>query len=50
MLHLLREESITRIANDSEELLEIPNRNIENLRALGKDRIVEKLKKLEERP
>ena len=48
MLHLLREESISRIANDPEELLEIPNRNIETLRALGKDKIVEKLRRIKD--
>ncbi|MBM3996100.1 MAG: DUF1415 domain-containing protein [Planctomycetes bacterium] len=35
MLHLLREESITRIAAPESELLEIPERNIATLRALG---------------
>lgn len=35
MLHLLREDSIANSASDPEELLEIPQRNIETLRALG---------------
>ncbi len=35
MLHLLREESISAIADDEQRLLEIPRRNIEVLRALG---------------
>lgn len=44
MLHLLREESITQVASDPNELLEIPRRNIETLRALGRDKILERLK------
>lgn len=39
MLHLLREESITAVAADSEELLAIPTRNIARLQALGKDKL-----------
>jgi hypothetical protein len=39
MLHLLREESASEVAGDEEELLEIPRRNIETLRALGRDKI-----------
>ncbi len=39
MLHLLREESIDASADDEEALLDIPRRNIETLRALGRDRI-----------
>jgi len=39
MLHLLREDSITAVADDPEELLAIPQRNIETLRALGVDGI-----------
>src|SRR5262245_24868569 len=37
MLHLLREESITAVAGDPDELLEIPRRNIATLKALGRD-------------
>jgi hypothetical protein len=47
MLHLLREESISRIADDPDELLKIPVRNIETLRATGKRAILEKLKEIE---
>ena len=36
MLHLLREESITEVAVDTDALLEIPQRNIETLQRLGK--------------
>jgi hypothetical protein len=42
MLHLLREESIDAIALDEAELLDIPRRNIETLRALGRDAILAK--------
>lgn len=35
MLHLLREESITASADDPNELLEIPWRNVQTLRKLG---------------
>jgi hypothetical protein len=43
MLHLLCEESISAVAGDREELLEIPRRNVETLRTLGLEKIVEKL-------
>ena len=36
MLHLLREASITAVNNDPERLLDIPRRNIETLRRLGR--------------
>lgn len=44
MLHLLREASIDAIADDEEALLEIPERNIETLRALGREGILTKLR------
>ena len=44
MLHLLREDSISEVASDPNELLEIPRRNIETLRGLGRQKILEKLK------
>jgi hypothetical protein len=47
MLHLLREDSITAMACDPRELLEIPERNIQTLRNLGRKRILEKLKAIE---
>ena len=43
MLHLLREESISAVASDPDELLAIPERNIETLRSLGKEKLLEKL-------
>ena len=39
MLHLLREESISAIADDPDELAEIPRRNIATLRELGGDHL-----------
>ncbi len=44
MLHLLREESINQVAEDSDELLQIPQRNIETLKAMGIAKIRERLK------
>jgi hypothetical protein len=44
MLHLLREESVSQAANDPNELLEIPRRNSETLRGIGREKILEKLK------
>ncbi len=39
MLHLLREDSITAVNDDPEKLLEIPRRNVETLRRMGKAQI-----------
>jgi hypothetical protein len=50
MLHLLREASISEVAGDTNELLEIPQRNIETLRGLGKEKILEKLKAIADGP
>lgn len=44
MLHLLREESITKVASDEEELLKIPQKNIETLRKLGNAEILRRLR------
>lgn len=44
MLHLLREVSISQAASDPNELLEIPQRNTETLRAIGREKILEKLR------
>jgi hypothetical protein len=41
MLHLLREDSITRVAGDPSELLKIPQRNSQTLRSLGREKILE---------
>lgn len=48
MLHLLREESISQVASDQDELLEIPRRNGETLRAIGREKILEKLRAIED--
>ena len=44
MLHLLREASISEVAGCPSELLEIPKRNQQTLRVLGKEKILQKLK------
>jgi len=46
MLHLLREDSITAVAGDPEKLLDIPRRNIETLRQLGRERVLEMLRRV----
>ncbi|MSU79291.1 MAG: DUF1415 domain-containing protein [Gemmataceae bacterium] len=45
MLHLLREESVSAIADDEEKLLAIPERNIATLRALGLSGMLQMLAK-----
>ncbi|HWG47433.1 MAG TPA: DUF1415 domain-containing protein [Gemmataceae bacterium] len=47
MLHLLREESITKVATGSDDLLEIPLRNIETMRGLGREKILERLRTID---
>jgi hypothetical protein len=44
MLHLLREESLARVAADADEMAEIPRRNIATLRGLGREQILKRLK------
>jgi hypothetical protein len=46
MLHLLREASIAAVAGDPDELLAIPRRNVETLRRLGREKIVEILRQV----
>jgi hypothetical protein len=46
MLHLLREESVSAVAHNPGELLEIPQGNIETLRRLGREQILQMLKDL----
>jgi hypothetical protein len=48
MLHLLREVSISQVAGDPNELLEIPRRNVETLRSIGKENMLEKLKAIQD--
>ena len=44
MLHLLREESVSAVAADRGALLEIPRRNVETMRRLGRGKILELLR------
>lgn len=44
MLHLLREDSVTRVNEDPEKVAEIPRRNIETMRSLGREKILEMLR------
>lgn len=46
MLHLLREISITEVANSRKDLLEIPENNIKNLKAMGKAKILQRLEEM----
>ncbi|OWK43540.1 hypothetical protein FRUB_03139 [Fimbriiglobus ruber] len=48
MLHLLREDSITAVAGDPERLLDIPRRNVEVLKRLGRQEILARLKAVAE--
>jgi hypothetical protein len=48
MLHLLREDSIAAVAGNPAELAAIPARNVETLRALGKENILGMLEALKE--
>jgi hypothetical protein len=48
MLHLLREESISAVAGAFGDLLDIPRRNIDMLRGLGRKKVLEKLRKSED--
>ena len=44
MLHLLREESISKVAGEGDALLEIPRRNIKLLKSLGREKMCEMMK------
>src|SRR6516162_9719564 len=46
MLHLLRETSVSQAADASDEVVEIPRRNIETMRNLGREHILKKLRTL----
>jgi hypothetical protein len=45
MLHLLREESISKVNDDPEKVADIPRRNIEMLRGLGLTKVLEMLRR-----
>ena len=47
MLHLLREESITKVADNPDDLLDIPKRNAALLRQMGRDALRTLLKTTE---
>jgi hypothetical protein len=47
MLHLLRETSVSQAAEASDEVLNIPRRNIETMRNLGQEHILKRLRALE---
>lgn len=44
MMHLLREESVSAVNTNPDEMLEIPRRNIETLRGLGLEAMRQKLR------
>jgi uncharacterized protein len=44
MLHLLREQSVSDVAENPDELMEIPLRNIKTLNDLGAEKILERMK------
>lgn len=47
MLHLLREDSITAVNDDPEKVAGIPARNIETMRRLGREKVLEMLRKVD---
>src|SRR6516225_3765772 len=47
MLHLLRETSVSQATDASDEVLEIPRRNIETMRNLGREHILKRLQALD---
>jgi hypothetical protein len=46
MLHLLRETSVSEVADASDEVLKIPGRNVETMRNLGREHILKRLQTL----
>lgn len=50
MLHLLREDSISAVADDPDALLEIPRRNAVTLRNLGREAILAMLRGIQGKP
>lgn len=46
LLHLLREESVSKVAGNAEEMREIPRRNAELLRRMGRETILQRLRGL----
>jgi hypothetical protein len=50
MLHLLRETSVSQAADTCDEVLQIPQRNIDTLRNLGHEQILKRLQALDAEP
>ena len=50
MLHLLRESSVSQAADGSDEVPNIPRRNIETMRNLGLEHILKRLQTLDSEP
>jgi hypothetical protein len=48
MLHLLREATVSAVARDPDEMAEIPRRNVETLRRLGREWILERLNTIQD--
>lgn len=46
LLHLLREESVSKVAGSTEEMLKIPQRNAQLLRQMGREVVLERLRSL----
>lgn len=46
MLHLLREDSITAVSDDPDKLLDIPRRNVETLRRMGRAQMLAMLARI----
>lgn len=44
LLHLLREESLSKVIGDGNDMFEIPRRNADTLRRLGREKILDRLK------
>lgn len=50
MLHLLREESVTKVADGAIDLLDIPRRNATTLRHMGREKILAMLRTAAHKP
>jgi hypothetical protein len=50
MLHLLREDSVSRAAENPDELLAIPERNVETMKALGIEKVRAMFRAVKEGP
>jgi hypothetical protein len=48
MLHLLREASIVQLGDNPDTLLDVPRRNCETLQGIGREKILEMLKALQD--